>query len=112
MLSLDWNTRTDLGDTSETSEKQALQSGLKLGKRLKMPSWWELRQMRDLYHYEYLKIEQEIGQRGGRIAYTVAQRTGRNLTRFQALFSRRDQVLAQLHYLEPLLGLNIYSNIK
>ena len=103
---------TDLGDTSETSEKRALQSALKPGKGLKMPSWWQLRQMRDLYHYEYLKIEQEIGQKGGRIAYTVAQSTGGNLTRFKALFARRQEVLAQLHYLEPLLGLNICSNIK
>ena len=77
-----------------------------------MPSRWHLRQTKDLYHYEYLKLEREIAQIGGRIGYTVAQRTGGNLSKFQALFARRDQVLAQLHYLEPLLGLNVYSKIK
>ena len=77
-----------------------------------MPSWYQLRQMRDLYHYEYLKIEQDIGKLGGRVAYTVVQRKGGNLSRFQALFERRNQVLAHLHQLEPLLGLNVYSKIK
>ena len=103
---------TDLGDTSKTSEKRALQSDLKPPKTAKMPSRYQLRQMRDLYHYEYMKIEQDIGKLGGRVAYTVAQRKGGNFSRFQALFERRNIVLGHLHQLEPLLGLNVYSNIK
>ena len=77
-----------------------------------MPSRYQLRQMRDLYHYEYMKIEQDIGKLGGRVAYTVAQRKEGNLSRFQALFEGRNIVLGHLHRLEPLLGLNVYSNIK
>ena len=102
----------DLGGTSETLEKQALQFDLKLPKIAKMPSRYDLRQIRDLYHYEYMKIEKDIGKLGGRVGYSVAQRKGGNLRRFQALFERRNIVLGHLHHLEPLLGLNVYSNIK
>ena len=102
----------DLGGTSETLEKWALQSDLKLPKLAKMPSQYDLRQIRDLYHYEYMKIEKDIGKLGGRVGYSVAQRQGGNLRRFQALFERRNIVLGHLHHLEPLLGLNVYSNIK
>ena len=102
----------DLGGTSETSEKQALQSDLKPPKTAKMPSQYDLRQIRDLYHYEYMKIEKDFGKLGGRVGYSVAQRKGGNLRKFQALFERRNIVLGHLHHLEPLLGLNVYSNIK
>ena len=102
----------NLGGTSETSEKSALQSDVKLPKLATMPSWFDLRQIRDLYHYEYIKIEKDIAKLGGRVAYSVAQRQGGNLRRFQALFERRNIVLGHLHHLEPLLGLNVYSNIK
>ena len=102
----------DLGGTSETSEKWALQSDLKPPKIAKMPSRYDLRQIRDLYHYEYMKIEKDIGKLGGRVGYSVAQRKGGNLRRFQDLFERRNIVLGHLHHLEPLLGLNVYSNIK
>ena len=101
-----------LGGTSETSEKRALQSDVKPPKLATMPSQFDLRQFRDLYHYEYIKIEQDIAKLGGRVAYSVAQRQGGNLRRFQALFERRNIVLGHLHHLEPLLGLNVYSNIK
>ena len=103
---------TDLGGTSETSEKRALQSDLKLPKLAKMPSRYDLRQIKDLYHYEYMKIEKDIGKLGGTVGYSVAQRQGGNFRRFQALFERRNIVLGHLHHLEPLLGLNMYSNIK
>ena len=102
----------DLDGTSENSEKQALQFDLKLPKLAKMPSRYDLRQIRDLYHYEYMKIEKDIGKLGGRVGYSVAQRQGGNLRRFQALFERRNIVLGHLHHLKPLLGLNVYSNIK
>ena len=102
----------DLGGPSETSEKRALQFDLKPSKLAKMPSRYDLRQIRDLYHYEYMKIEKDIGKLGGRVGYSVAQRQGGNLRRFQALFERRNIVLGHLHHLEPLLGLNVYSNIK
>ena len=102
----------DLGGTSETLEKWALQSDLKPPKTAEMPSRYDLRQIRDLYHYEYMKIENDIGKLGGRVGYSVAQRKGGNLRRFQALFERRNIVLGHLHHLEPLLGLNVYSNIK
>ena len=102
----------NLGGTSETSEKWALQSDVKPPKLATMPSQFDLRQFRDLYHYEYIKIEQDIAKLGGRVAYSVAQRQGGNLRRFQALFERRNIVLDHLHHLEPLLGLNVYSNIK
>ena len=99
-------------DLGGTSEKWALQSDLKLPKIAKMPSRYDLRQIRDLYYYEYMKIEKDIGKLGGRVDYSVAQRKGGNLRRFQALFERRNIVLGHLHHLEPLLGLNVYSNIK
>ena len=102
----------DLGGTSETSEKWALQSDVKPPKLATMPSQYDLRQIRDLYHYEYIKIEKDIAKLGGRVAYSVAQRQGGNLRRFQALFERRNIVLGHLHHLEPLLWLNVYSNIK
>ena len=99
-------------DLGGISEKQVLQSDLKLPKLAKMPSWYDLRQIRDLNHYEYMKIEKDIGKLRGRVCYSVAQRQGGNLRRFQALFERRNIVLGHLHHLEPLLGLNVYSNIK
>ena len=104
--------RKDLGGTSETLEKRVLQSDLKPPKLATMPSRYDLRQIRDLYHYEYMKIEKDIAKLGGRVGYSVAQRQGGNLRKFQTLFERRNIVLGHLHHLEPLLGLNVYSNIK
>ena len=80
----------DLGGTSETSGKWALQSDLKPSKLAEMPSQYDLRQIRDLYHYEYMKIGKDIGKLGGRVGYSVAQRQGGNFRRFQALFERRN----------------------
>ena len=74
----------DVGGTLETSEKRALQSDLKPPKTAKMPSRYDLRQIRDLYHYEYMKIEKDIGKLGGRVGYSVDQRKGGNLRRFPA----------------------------
>ena len=104
--------RKDFGGTSETLEKRVLQSDLKPPKLATMPSRYDLRQIRDMYHYEYMKIEKDIAKLGGRVGYSVAQRQRGNLRKFQALFERRNIVLGHLHHLEPLLGLNVYSNIK
>ena len=84
------------------------------------------RQERDYYDYEYKHIESKIGQLGGRYRYsqlqqqilggrggrTFPQRIQAQLRQFQDLFFRRDIVLEELHRLEPLLGLNVYTNIR
>ena len=67
----------NLGGTSETSEKRALQSDVKPPKLATMPSRFDLRQIRDLYHYEYIKIEKDIAKLGGQSSLLCCSETRR-----------------------------------
>ena len=84
------------------------------------------RQQRDFYHYNFQQVEGEIADLGGKYRYSQlcqlqGGRTGNTfhqrvqaaeLRQFEDLFDRRDSLLAELHRLEALLGLNVYTNIR
>ena len=74
-----------------------------------MASRYDLRQFRDFYVYELQNIEREIARLGGITRFQTLKQTGRDLARFQYLFSRREFLLDQIRTIEPQIGLNVYT---